>query len=183
MANHDDLLEIIDGCRKGNRLSQKALYTHFFRYGMNVCNRYARSEAEAEEMLNDAFLRIFTKIDLYDSNLPFPTWLHTVVIRTCINYLKKYQIKAQTTDIELAEYHTVLDESAITRLSFDELISLVRQLPPSYRAAFNLTVIEGYSHAEIAQMFGITEATSRSNLMVARQKLKIMVSQSNKVRI
>ncbi len=183
MTNNEDLLDIIEGCRNGNCLSQKALYKHFFRYGMNVCNRYARSEVEAEEMLNDAFLRIFTKIDYYDSNFPFPTWLHTIVVRTCINYLKKYHLKTQTTDLEFAEYHTAFDESALNRLSFDEIILMVRQLPPSYRAAFNLAAIEGYSHAEIAEMFGITEATSRSNLMVARQKLKIMVSQSHKVRI
>ena len=183
MISNDGLLDILEGCRKGNRLSQKALYKRFFRYGMNVCNRYARSEAEAEEMLNDAFLRIFTKIDLYNAAYAFPTWFHTVVIRTCINYLKKYQDLTHSTELEFAEQKVSVDENAIERLSFDEIIVMVRQLPTSYRAVFNLAVIEGYSHVEIAEMTGITEGTSRSNLMVARQKLKIMVSQSHKVRI
>ncbi len=179
----DDLEEIINGCRNGNRLSQKALYRQFYRYGMNVSNRYARSEAEAEEMLNDAFLRIFTKIDQYDSALSFPGWLHTIVVRSAINYLKKYQNKPLTTDIELAEHHIHSNnENVLADMSVDELIALVRQLPSSYRAAFNLAAIEGYSHTEIAAMLGISEGTSRSNLMIARQKLQIMVSQSNKIK-
>lgn len=179
----DELKNIINGCRKGNRLSQKALYRQFYRYGMNVCNRYAQSEAEAEEMLNDAFLRIFTKIELYDTSLSFPAWLHTIVVRSAINYLKKYQNKPLTTDIELAEYFPVSDyDDIIAQMSADELIVLVRKLPQSYRSAFNLYVIDGCSHTEIAAMLGISEGTSRSNLMIARQKLQIMVSQSYKVK-
>ncbi len=176
----EDLEDIIDGCRKGNRLSQKALYRQFYRYGMNVCNRYAKTEAEAEEMLNDAFLRIFIKINLYDPTLSFVGWLHTIVVRSAINYLKKYQNKPLVSEIDLPQFYDLASsENIINDLSADELIVLVRQLPPSYRAAFNLAAIEGYSHVEIAAMLGISEGTSRSNLKVARQKLQIMVSQSN----
>jgi RNA polymerase sigma-70 factor, ECF subfamily len=181
----DDLQDIINGCLLGNSLSQKALYRHFYRYAMNVCNRYAHSEIEAEEMLNDAFLRIFAKIDNYDSALPFPAWLHTIVVRSAINYLKKYQNKPLTSDIdvELAQHTAVLTENILAELSAAELVTLIQRLPPSYRAAFNLAVVEGYSHLEIAAMLGISEGTSRSNLKVARQKLQIMVSLSNKIRI
>ncbi len=178
----DELLDIINGCRMGNRLSQKQLYRQFYRYGMNVCNRYARTEEEAEEMMNDAFLRIFTKIELYDATQSFPTWLHTIMVRSAINYLKKYQNQPLTTGIEVAEYQAVIHENIIAQMSADELIVFIRQLPPSYRAAFNLAVVEGYSHVEIAELLGISEGTSRSNLMVARQKLQIMVLQSNKIR-
>lgn len=179
----EGLKDIIVGCQKGNRLSQKALYRQFYRYGMNVCNRYAQTEEEAEEMLNDAFLRIFTKINLYDSTLSFVGWLHTIVVRSAINYLKKYQNKPLISEIDLPQHYNLSSsEDIITQLSADELIVLVRQLPPSYRAAFNLAVIEGYSHIEIAAMLGISEGTSRSNLKVARQKLQIMVSQSNRIK-
>lgn len=181
--NRDELEDIINGCRKANRLSQKALYRQFYRYGMNVCNRYAKTEVEAEEMLNDAFLRIFLKINLYDSTFPFVGWLHTIVVRSAINYLKKYQNMPMTSEIELAEQYTVSNnENILSQISTDELIDLVRKLPPSYRAAFNLNVIEGYTHIEIAAMLGISEGTSRSNLMIARQKLQIMVSHSNKIK-
>jgi RNA polymerase sigma-70 factor, ECF subfamily len=182
MTREEALQDIIEGCRAGNRLSQKALYRQFYRYGMNVCNRYAPSEEAAEEMLNDAFLRIFTKIALYDAELSFPSWLHTIVVRSAINYLKKYHNKPLTTEIELAEHYTASEsENIIAQMSADELIDMVRELPMSYRSAFNLAVIDGYSHTEIAAMLGISEGTSRSNLMVARKKLQIMVSQSNKI--
>jgi RNA polymerase sigma-70 factor, ECF subfamily len=177
----ENLQDIINGCRQGSRLSQKQLYQHFYRYGMNVCNRYARSEAEAEEMLNDAFLRIFSKIDMYDATLSFPSWLHTIVVRSAINYLKKYRIR-DTNDIELVDNLIVLNDTIFAELSANEIIHLVQQLAPSYRAAFNLAVVEGYSHAEIAALLGISEGTARSNLMIARQKLQILVSQSNKIK-
>ena len=180
----DDLQEVINGCLLGNRLSQKTLYRHFYSYGMNVCNRYARSEEEAEEMLNDAFLRIFMKIDLYDGQRSFPAWLHTIVVRSAINYLKKYQTIPLTVDIDLAEHQAVSTNThVLSQMSVDEIITLVRKLPPSYRMAFNLAVIEGYSHVEIATMLGISEGTARSNLMIARQKLQMMVSQLNKISI
>ena len=177
----DELQSIINGCRAGNRLSQKALYRQFFRYGMNVCNRYAHSKEEAEEMLNDAFLRVFTKIDMYDSALSFPGWLHTIIVRSAINYLKKYEHKPLTTGIELAAYHADLNEYILSEMASEELIHCVKQLPPSYRTAFNLAVVEGYSHVEIAKLLSISEGTSRSNLMVARQKLQIIISQLNKM--
>lgn len=179
----DELQNIINGCRVGNRLSQKALYRQFFRYGMNLCNRYAQSEEEAEEMLNDAFLRIFAKIDMYDSALSFPGWLHTIVVRSAINYLKKYEHKPSTTHIEFAEYHTVLDEDILSTMASEELIYCVKQLPPSYRTVFNLAIVEGYSHVEIAKLLSISEGTSRSNLMIARQKLQIIISKMNKIAI
>lgn len=177
----DELQNVINGCRVGNRLSQKALYRQFFRYGMNLCNRYAHSKEEAEEMLNDAFLRIFMKIDMYDSALSFSGWLHTIVVRSAINYLKKYENTPSTTSVEYAEYHTVLNEDILSKMASEELIRCVKQLPPSYRTAFNLAVVEGYSHVEIAQLLGISEGTSRSNLMVARQKLQIIISQLYKI--
>jgi RNA polymerase sigma-70 factor, ECF subfamily len=174
----DELQQVIKGCQLGNRLHQKQLYKHFYRYGMNVCHRYARTDEEAEEMLNDAFLRIFAKLDMYDPNLSFPAWFHTICVRSSINYIKKYQNQPVTTDIELAQNHGVFD-TIVSNISANEILNLVRQLPPTYRAAFNLSVVEGYSHGDIATMMSITEGTARSNLMIARQKLQKMVSQLN----
>ena len=177
----DDLQELINSCRKGNKLSQKQLYRQFYRYGMNVCTRYARSDEEAEEMLNDAFLRVFTKIDLYDTAQSFTTWFHTLCIRSSINYLKKYSLQPTVTDLELAK-NEGLDSGIFAQLSAEYIVQLVQKLAASYRTVFNLAVIEGYSHTEIATMLGITEGTSRSNLMIARQKMQIMVSHSNKIK-
>jgi RNA polymerase sigma factor (sigma-70 family) len=107
------LSAMIQGCRKGNRLNQKELYKHFFYYGMNVCSRYACSDAEAEEMMNDAFLRIFTKMDLYDDKLSFPAWLHTIMVRSAINYLKKYHPMPTTEIVDSVTQHIVLDETVL----------------------------------------------------------------------
>ncbi len=171
---------IINGCRQGDRLSQKHLYQQFYQYGMNISHRYARTNSEAEEILNDAFLRVFTKIEMYNIDLPFVTWFHTIVVRSAINYLKKYENKPVTTDIEMGRA-AIIQEDALSKMSSDEIIALVRQLPPSYRATFNLSVVEGYAHNEIAAIMGVTEGTARSNLMIARQKLQKMVSQSKKI--
>ena len=176
----NELNLIINGCRRGDRLSQKHLYQNFYKYGMNISHRYARTEAEAEEMLNDAFLRVFSKIDMYNIELTFVTWFHTIVVRSAINYLKKYEHQPITTDIEMATPLSIND-NIFSKMSSDEILELVRELPPSYRAAFNLSVVEGHSHSEIASMMGITEGTARSNLMIARQKLQNMVSQTNKI--
>ena len=176
----NELNLIINGCRRGDRLSQKHLYQNFYKYGMNISHRYARTDAEAEEMLNDAFLRVFSKIDMYNIELTFVTWFHTIVVRSAINYLKKYENQPKTTDIEMA-HTTPINEDTFSKMSSDEIIALVRELPPSYRAAFNLSVIEGHTHNEIAVMMGITEGTARSNLMIARQKLQNMVLQTNKI--
>jgi RNA polymerase sigma-70 factor, ECF subfamily len=177
----DSLKDILNGCRKGNKLSQKQLYRQFYRYGMNVCTRYARSDEEAEEMLNDAFLRIFTKIDLYDPSQSFTTWFHTICIRSCINYLKKYSLQPITNDLESVQSEG-FDNGILAHLSAEYIVQLVQKLAVSYRTVFNLAVIEGYSHTEIAAMLGITEGTSRSNLMIARQKMQMMVLQSNKIK-
>ena len=174
----NELQNILNGCRTGNPSSQKQLYKQFYRYGMNVSNRYAQSEEEAEEMLNDAFLRVFTKIELYDPQQSFPGWFHTIVVRSAINYLKKYQNKPLTEDIELAK-NIDFSDPINEHISAEEVRYFVRQLPPSYRMAFNLSVVEGYSHVEIAAMLGIADGTARTNMMIARQKLQKMVSQSN----
>ncbi len=177
----DSLQDILTGCRKGNKLSQKQLYRQFYRYGMNVCTRYARSDEEAEEMLNDAFLRIFTKMDFYDSSQSFTAWFHTICVRSCINYLKKYALQPMMTDLETIQSEG-FDNGILAHLSAEYILQLVQKLAVSYRTVFNLAVIEGYSHTEIATMLGITEGTSRSNLMIARQKMQMMVLQSNKIK-
>lgn len=166
-------------------MCQKALYRHFYNYGMNVCNRYCKTSIEAEEIFNDAFLKILTKISQYNIELPFSAWMHTILIRSAINYLKKYRNRLLYSDVENEELidSGVLSNSAISSLSYEELVSLIQSLPLSYRTAFNLAVIEGYSHSEIAGMLGITEGTSRSNLMVARKKLQFLITQQNLIRI
>ena len=183
--SENDLQILVNGCRRGDRLSQKRVYQLFYRYGMNLCARYARTDEEAEEMYNDALVRAFQKIDLYDATRSFAGWLHTILVRASINYLRKFSTTPMTDDLQIIENQNLtahFSHDFLADMSAAEIINLVRQLPPSYRAVFNLSVVDGHSHVEIAAMLGISEGTSRSNLMIARQKLQVLISESHKIR-
>jgi RNA polymerase sigma factor (sigma-70 family) len=178
--SNSDLQLLISGCRNSDRFSQKRVYQQFYNYSMNVANRYARNEEEGEEIVNDSFVKIFTKIHQYNSDLSFLGWLHRIVVNTAISYLRKYDASFQTDNVDLGLSVEVHD-SVINKLSADEILMMVQQLPASYRVAFNLYVVEGYQHNEIAEMLGISEGTSKSNLSIARKKLKDMVERSRDI--
>ena len=175
-----ELATLIKGVQKKDRLSQKRLYLQFCDYSMTVCARYARSDQEAEEIVNEVFFKVITKIDTYSPQHSFITWLHTITVRTAIDYLRANK-QAPTTDNVVILENVIVSEDILDHLSTEEILQLVRKLPPAYRATFNLYVVEGYSHSEIAEALGVTEGTSRSNLMAARQKLQAFIIQSNKV--
>ncbi len=149
---------------------------------MTVCARYARSDEETEEMVDDAFIRVFTKIDQFNISLPFRPWLHTILIRSALNYLKKYQEQLLIVNLTAAQEYAINDDM-LAQISAKEIINLIRRLPPSFRATFNLYVVEGYQHSEIAEALHISESTSRSNLLIARRKLKELLLLNNKIRI
>jgi RNA polymerase sigma factor (sigma-70 family) len=173
---------IIKGCRQENRLCQKSLYQQFYSYGMNISHRYAHSEMEAEEIVNEAFIKVFSHIESFKPEMTFSNWFHTIVVRSSINYLKKYEKYNKTEAI--SEFNgPVVDDEILSKLNADEIFNLIRQLAPTYKTAFNLYVVDGYSHAEIANMMHITEGTSRSNLLIARQKLQTMITQQNRIRV
>lgn len=163
--------EILEGCRNQKPAAQKQLFEAYYSFGINICMRYADNREEAEEMFDDGFLRILNKIDYYDPDQPFDAWFRTVIIRSAIDHYRKNKSDVTFTDIEEA-YEIGQDEGLIERLSAEEILTVVQFLPPSYRTAFSLHVVDGYSHAEIAAMLGINEGTSRSNLAKARIKLQ-----------
>ncbi|RMD69306.1 MAG: RNA polymerase sigma factor [Bacteroidetes bacterium] len=170
---------IIDGCRRGNRASQMKLYELFFSYAMSVCLPYARNREEAEEMVNDGFLKVFTRLDQYDGSLPFKPWLRRVMINTAIDYHRKHH-KQDSFD-ELQDYHArelpPITNDALETLEYEDVIALLQQLTPGYRAVFVLYVLEGYSHQDIADELGISVGASKSNLAKARRKLQELLAQ------
>jgi RNA polymerase sigma-70 factor (ECF subfamily) len=133
--------------------------------------RYANNREEAEEMFDDGFLRVLNKIAFYDPELPFDPWFRTVMVHSAIDHYRSNKSNVTFTDIEDA-YDIGYDEGLLERLSAEEILALVQLLPPSYRTAFSLFVVDGYTHPEIAVMLGINEGTSRSNLAKARTKLQ-----------
>lgn len=179
------LEEVLEGCRHRKQSAQKKLFEQFYSFGMSVCMRYAANRDEAEEMLNDGFLKIFEKINYYDGNHSFEAWFRTVMVRSCIDYHRKFHKKVTFMDVDDAHFLSY-DDNLLEQLTADEIMELVQQLPPAYRTVFSLYVVEGYSHAEIANLLNINEGTSRSNLAKARVKMqewvKIYVSESSNYR-
>ncbi len=171
---NEALTELVKACKRKDPQSQKALYRHFYNYGMTVCSRYAQNREEAREIMNDSFVKVFTKLDQYNFSLSFKAWLNKILVNTSIDHYRKYQSKPRTVDLVHAQY-LESKNSIIENLSAKEILGLVQKLSPAYRMAFNLYVVEGFRHAEIAEKLGISEGTSKSNLAKARLKLKMMI--------
>ncbi|NUN99538.1 MAG: RNA polymerase sigma factor [Saprospiraceae bacterium] len=171
-ANVDIWLE---GCRKQDSECQRLLYRHFFAYALSIGLRYAASKEEAHEIVNDAFVKIFTRIDRYKRQGPFKTWLGRIVVHTAID---RYRALCRARTYETTEEGLAMMEcapSALDYLYHEDLVKLVQQLPAAYRLVFNLHVVEGHTHEEIADMLGIQSGTSKSNLAKAKEKLKRLI--------
>jgi len=167
-----DLESIIRGCKDGKASAQKSLFENFYGYTKKICLRYGSDHAHAEEMVNDAFLKVFKNIHSFNEMQSFPAWLKTITVRTCIDHYRKFSPKVALVDVSEVP-HLEADRAEVTdQLSAEEILELVQRLPPSYRTVFSLFAIDGYSHAEIAEMLNINEGTSRSNLVKARLKLQ-----------
>lgn len=131
------------------------------------------------EILNDGFLRAFTKIHQYDTDYPFKPWLRKILIHAAIDYHRKYyKTEEPETKAYFAEKGTATYNLALDKLAYNDLLLLMQQLPPTYRLVFNLYVIDGLSHQDIAEQLNISVGTSKSNLARAREKLKLIFSQS-----
>ena len=172
---------ILEGCRRGNRNSQRKLYEHFYGYAMNICLRYGKNREEALEILNDGFLKALTNLDKYDPNYPFKGWLRRILVNTAIDYHRKNHklpvILELNTSTDLLE-----DDAPLPKISPDEdMLPILQELSPEYRLVFNLFVMEDYKHHEIAELLGISVSTSRSNLARAKEKLRaILIKKSAK---
>ncbi|PKP21266.1 MAG: RNA polymerase subunit sigma-70 [Bacteroidetes bacterium HGW-Bacteroidetes-21] len=167
-----DEKEIIDGCRKSNRRAQKMLYQSYAAKFLGICLRYAKDRQEAEDVLQDGFVKIFKRIDQYSGAGSFEGWMKRIMVNTAItNYrqnLKRYnQIPVEA----LAENDTECTPEDF-EYTYEELLKVVQSLPPGYRMVFNLFAIEGYPHKEIGQMMGIDVTTSKSQYSRARKILQ-----------
>jgi RNA polymerase sigma-70 factor (ECF subfamily) len=146
---------------------------------MSICLRYSDDRDEAVELLNESFMKIFKNIKKFDLTMPFKPWLRRILINTCINNFKKKKLNF-TERLEAAnEYQD--SEDILSGISYQEILDMIRQLSPAYRAVFNLHVIEGYKHEEIAEMLNISVGTSKSNLSKAKKNLQLILKDYFKV--
>ena len=169
----DDQESIINACLNGNQSAQKALIGMYYSFAKNIGMRYVENKQEVDEIINDSFLKIFNNLAKYDHSQPFKAWIRKIIVNTSIDHFRKNQqfnYYNQTNIEEIAEVE--IEDNIISKISQEEILSLINKLSPSYKIVFNLFVIEGYTHREIADMLGISEGTSKSNLMDARRKLQ-----------
>lgn len=172
--------EIIKGCLKKNAASQHLLFHQYSRLLMTVCLRYAGNISEAEDMLQESFIRIFAFIHQYKFEGSFEGWIRAVTVNVCLRKLEKLKIRYDDTST-LENLSDTVQPNAISALTEKELIQLISNLPNGYRIVFNLYVMEGYSHDEIAAMLNIEPATSRSQLIKARRLLQKQILSYQKI--
>lgn len=144
---------------------------------MAICLRYANNKDEAIEILNDGFLKIFHHINTYDTSRPFKSWLSKIMANTAIDHLRSKKRISFSEDITQAYDLGVSDDKALDKLAYEEILQLVQELPPAYKTVFNLYVMEGFQHQEIADLLGISEGTSKSNLFKAKKILKTKIEE------
>ena len=171
---NDDLLNILKQCRKHSPNAQRQLYSDFYRFGLSVCMRYVVNLETAQELLNDSFLKVFININKYNENMVFVTWFKKIIVNTCIDYLRQSNKNISLVEVEEAT-DVGVEIDIFERFSVEEIGKLIHQLPQAYRTVFNLHVIEGYSHREIADLLDIEVGTSTSNLNRARKKLQELI--------
>jgi RNA polymerase sigma-70 factor (ECF subfamily) len=163
--------ELIKGCVNGKESFQYEVYKRYSPKMFAVCLRYCGSREEAEDVLQDAFIKIFDKMHTFKFNGSFEGWIRRVIINTAIRNKYTNFRAHEVPTLDNIEHPTV-DEKITSNLSVADLMKLVNELPQGYKLVFNLFAIEGYSHKEIAEMLNIQEATSRSQFLRARQFLR-----------
>ena len=172
--------EIIEGCIKKKRKIQKALYQKYYKRMLGICLRYCNTKTEAEDIMLDGFMNIYSKIKLYNSKGSFEGWMKRVMVNTAIDSFRKN--KKYNYHSNIKDYEEELFVNAILPEKFteEEILKTIQLLPQGYKIVFNLFAIEGYSHQEIATILGVTVNTSKTQLFKARKQLQKFLNEMNK---
>jgi len=169
---------LIKDCLSGNKQAQYELYQRFSGVLFGICLRYVRNRAEAEDLLQEAFIKIFSRLDSFGFKGSFEGWLKRLVVNQAINFRRdnlKQLFVSTRADLPETENDEEPDTVDIVSLPQQKLLQMVQSLPDGYRLVFNLYVFEEQSHQQIASLLGISESTSKTQLMKARNKLKILI--------
>ena len=163
---------IFQGCLKNQAPAQRELYNRYSPKMLAVCYRFAHNREDAEDMLQEGFIKIFSQIHTFQNKGAFEGWIRRITVHTCINHLKKNKRFNESVDIIYASSIHVREESVPSIVQAKQVVECIRMLPIGYRTVLNLYAIEGYSHKEIGEMLDIEESTSRSQYTRARQMLE-----------
>jgi len=167
----DQLNQLIEDCKTGKQSAQSQLYRLFAPKLFGVCRRYSRDETEAEDTLHEGFVTILKKIGQFAGKGSFEGWMKRIMVNIA---LEKYRTRYRLHTVEdIGIYDSnLIAEDVYASLNADQLMELIKQLPPRYKMVFNMYAIDGYNHKEIAEKMGIAEGTSKSNLARARKILQ-----------
>lgn len=171
--------ELIAACLKEDRAAQNQLFNRFAPMMLGVCHRYVQSRMEAEDVMQDGFVKVFNNLRHFRKEASLKTWITRIMVNTAITYLrsaKKFRLESDVADVQDHELVTF----QLHRMDTEKLMDCIRQLPDGYRVILNLFAIEGYSHKEIADQLGIAESTSRSQFTRARQLLEKNIQHLNR---
>lgn len=179
ISEEEEIKNIISGCRTGNRQAQEKLYRSFYRVMMSLCLRYTKNETDAMDALNTGFYKVFKNIQRFDSSkASLYTWMRTIIINSCLDYITSKQNIIQ--QVELTGNTDIqIDPEVFVKMKSEHLLHLIRKLPPATRTVFNLFIMEGYSHKEIANLLKISDGTSKWHLSEARKSLQKMINEEN----
>lgn len=168
--------QLIHACLQNDRNSQRKLYQAYAGRMLVVCMRYVQNQAEAEDILQEAFIKIFQNLDKFRAESSLGSWIKRIVINTTINQIRAGIHFKDMSDVQDYENQIPDNHSSIEGIQFQELIEIIQKLPKGCQAVFNLFAIEGYKHHEIAQMLNITEGTSKSQYSRAKAILQGILS-------
>jgi len=166
---------ILIGCLQNDASAQRELFNRYSPKMLSVCYRFSQSREDAEDMLQEGFIKIFTQIHTFENRGAFEGWIRRIVVHTCINFLKKNKKFNTSIDLEHAGFLEVKEETIPSIMQAKQIIESIRLLPLGYKTVLNLYALEGYSHKEIAEMLDIEESTSRSQYTRAKSMLEMIL--------
>jgi RNA polymerase sigma-70 factor (ECF subfamily) len=170
---------IIAGCIHNHPSAQRELYNRYSSKMLSVCYRYAQSREDAEDMLQEGFIKVFTQVHTFQNKGAFEGWIRRIIVHTCINFLKKNKKFTDSVDLAQAGYLQIKEETIPSIMQAKQVVECIRLLPIGYKTVLNLYAIEGYSHREIASMLDIEESTSRSQYTRAKSMLENLLIKKN----
>jgi len=183
LTNKDDVKDLVESCIKGNRKSQELLYKTFYGKMLVVCMRYSRNREEAQDVLHDGLIKVFSKLKSFENKGSFEGWVRRIIVNVAIDRVrsrKDFYINEEQEfllDNIVDESDDVAELEKIKKMKAETIIELMQKLSPSYRAVLNLFAVENMQHKEIAETLNISIGTSKSNLAKAKVKLKELLEQ------
>lgn len=174
--------ELIDACIQQDRRAQRELYDRFASRMFSVCYRYADDRDSANDLLQDGFITVFTKLRSYTGIGSFEGWMRKIFVNTALMQLRKNDVLRDTQDIEELKFNTPMVDNILDTIEGKDIMELISKMPIGFKTVFNLSVFDGYSHQEIAAQLNISEGASRSQLSRARFWLQERIVELNKIR-